>query len=154
MNTDILAPAAALIVWSIVVLFWMALTRFPAMAKLAKDRGRDKADAAASNPLAKAKAGARGQDLEGRIPDRVNWKAHNYTHLMEQPTLFYAVVLILALVGPTSDMIVAAWIYVGLRIAHSLWQGLVNTLPVRFSLFLLSTIALSYLAVRALAMTL
>lgn len=146
MNTQILAPAAVLIVWSIVMLVWMALTRFPAMAKMGKSAG-------GGAGLGKAKPGARGQDLEGRIPNEVNWKAHNYTHLMEQPTLFYAVVVILAIAGATQDAVIAAWIYTGLRIAHSLWQALVNTLPVRFTLFLLSTIALAYLAVRALFAT-
>ena len=141
MPQEILAPAALLIVWSIVMLVWMAATRFPAMAKIGSGVGA-------------AKPGARGQDLEGRIPDSVNWKAHNYTHLMEQPTLFYAVVAILAIVGPTADQVIAAWIYAVLRIAHSLWQALVNTVPVRFLLFLTSTSALAYLAVRALLVTL
>ena len=149
MNTTILAPAAALILWSILMLVWMALTRFPAMAQLAKSR---RSEGKSTGGI--ARAGGRGQDLEGVIPDSVNWKAHNYTHLMEQPTLFYAVVLILAMVGPTQDMVVAAWIYTGLRIAHSLWQALVNTIPVRLTLFLLSTFALSYLAIRALMATL
>ena len=141
MPKDILAPAALLIVWSSVMLVWMASTRFPAMAKIGAGVGR-------------AKPGARGQDLEGKIPDQVNWKAHNYTHLMEQPTLFYAVVAILAIMGPTRDQVIAAWIYTVLRIAHSLWQALVNTVPVRFLLFLSSTFALAYLAVRALIVTL
>ena len=147
MNTAILAPAAALIVWSIVMLLWMAFTRFPAMKKARAERG-------SSGTVSKSKAGGRGQDLEGFIPDKVNWKSHNYTHLMEQPTLFYAVTIILAIVGATPDMVVAAWIYTGVRIIHSLWQALVNTIPVRFGLFLLSTFALSYLAVRALMATL
>ena len=147
MNTQILAPAAVLIVWSIVMLVWMALTRFPAMAKMGKGAG-------SGGGLGKARPGARGQDLEGRIPDEVNWKAHNYTHLMEQPTLFYAVVVILAIAGSTQDTVIAAWAYTGLRIVHSLWQALVNTLPVRFTLFLLSTMALAYLGVRALVLTL
>ncbi|RIV84536.1 MAPEG family protein [Aurantiacibacter zhengii] len=146
MNTQILAPAAVLIVWSIVMLVWMALTRFPAMARMGKGGG-------GGAGLGKAKPGARGQDLEGRIPDEVNWKAHNYTHLMEQPTLFYAVVVILAIAGSAHDTVIAAWVYTGLRIVHSLWQALVNTLPVRFTLFVLSTLALAYLAVRALFAT-
>ena len=141
MSTDILAPAALLAVWSIVMLVWMALTRFPAMAAIGVGTG-------------KAKPGARGQDLEGRIPDRVNWKAHNYSHLMEQPTLFYAVVMILAIAGPSEGHVIAAWLYTGLRILHSLWQALVNTVPIRLALFLASTLVLAYLAVRALLLTL
>lgn len=147
MDTAILAPAAALIVWSIVMLFWMAFTRFPAMKKMREARGEKGA-------ISKTKAGGRGQDLEGMIDDRVNWKAHNYAHLMEQPTLFYAVTIILAIIGATQDMIIAAWLYSLLRIAHSLWQALVNTIPLRFGLFLASTLALAYLAVSALIATL
>ncbi|MGB3165998.1 MAG: MAPEG family protein [Alteraurantiacibacter sp.] len=148
MNTAILAPAAALIVWSIVMLVWMAATRFPAMGKLATERKTARKSGGIARP------GGRGQDLEGVIDDRVNWKSHNYTHLMEQPTLFYAVTIILAIVGATPDMVIAAWIYTGVRILHSLWQALVNTIPIRLMLFLISTFALSYLAVRALVATL
>lgn len=141
MQAQILAPAAVLIAWSIVMLFWMAGSRFPAMKAM-------------GGGLGKAKPGRRGQDLEGRIDDRVNWKAHNYTHLMEQPTIFYPAVLILAIMGAAAGDVLAAWIYVALRIVHSIWQATVNTLPVRFTLFLLSTFALIYLAVRAVIATL
>ena len=82
MQAQMLAPAAVLVVWSLVMLFWMAGTRFPAMK-------------AAAGNLANARPGGRGQDLEGVVPDRVNWKAHNYAHLMEQPTIFYPTVIIL-----------------------------------------------------------
>ena len=95
----------------------------------------------------------RGGDLEGVIPDKANWPAHNYTHLHEQPTVFYATVLILAIMGPGAFDVLLAWIYVALRIVHSLWQMLVNKIPVRFALFLLSSIALIILAVRAVMVT-
>lgn len=83
------------------------------------------------------------------------WKSHNYTHLMEQPTLFYATVVILALTGQGGGLNLSlAWAYVGLRVAHSLWQALVNTIPVRFGLFLASTLCLLVLAVNAVRATL
>jgi hypothetical protein len=135
-----LAPAAVLVAWSLVMLFWTAGTRFPAMAKSGMD-------------LKNAKPGGRGQDLEGVIPDKVNWKSHNYAHLMEQPTIFYAAVVIIALMGANATDALAAWIYVALRIIHSLWQALVNVVGVRFLLFVLSTLALVYLAYRAVALT-
>ncbi len=81
--------------------------RFGAIAKLA-----DKSALA-------AKQGARGADLEGAIPDKANWPAHNHTHLHEQPTPFYATVLILAVMGPAALDVTLAWVYVGLRIVHS-----------------------------------
>ena len=140
MQAQMLAPAAVLVAWSIVMLFWMAFPRLPAMAK--------------GGGLKGAKPGGRGQDLEGVIPDRINWKAHNYAHLMEQPTLFYAVVVIIAIMGPGALDPVFAWIYVAIRIVHSIWQATVNIVSVRFLLFLLSTLALICLAWRAVALTL
>ena len=140
MLAQMLAPAAVLVAWSIVILFWMAFTRLPALGK--------------AGGLGNAKPGGRGQDLEGVLPDRINWKSHNYAHLMEQPTLFYAVSVIIALMGAGALDVVFAWIYVGLRIGHSIWQVTVNGVNVRFLLFLASTAALIYLAYRALALTL
>lgn len=141
MQAQMLAPGAVLIVWSIIMLMWTAGTRFPAMAKSGMN-------------LKNAKPGGRGQDLEGAIPDKVNWKSHNYSHLMEQPTIFYPTVIILAMMGAGAIDVLLAWIYVGLRIVHSLWQALVNVVAIRFLLFILSTLALAALAVRAVSVTL
>ncbi len=140
MQAQILAPAAVLVLWSIVMLFWMAGTRLPVLAK--------------SGGLGAAKPGGRGQDLEGVIPDQINWKSHNYTHLMEQPTLFYATVAIIAIMGPVEHDVLFAWAYVVLRIIHSIWQATVNKVPVRFTLFLLSTLCLLMLALHAAKLTL
>jgi hypothetical protein len=142
MQAQILAPAAVLVVWTLIVLLWIIPARFGAVAKIA-----DKS-------VLPNKAGVRGNDLEGIIPDQANWPAHNHTHLHEQPTLFYATVMILAVMGPGAIDVTLAWVYVGLRIVHSLWQNLVNTIPVRFALFLASSIALIALAVRAAMATL
>jgi len=133
----LLAPAAVLILWTLLVMAWMVITRFSAFRT-------------ANIDLGKAKPGGRGQNLEGVLPDRVMWPSHNYAHLLEQPTLFYAVVVILALMGEASRINVAlAWAYVGLRIIHSLWQIRVNLIPVRFLIFMLSSGVLIALAVRA-----
>jgi len=141
MQAQILAPAAVLVVWTLIVMLWIIPSRFGAVAKITDKSALPQ------------KQGVRGSDLEGVIPDRANWPAHNHTHLHEQPTLFYATVLILAVVGPAALDVTLAWIYVGLRVLHSLWQILVNTIPVRFALFLASSIALIALAVRAIMAT-
>ncbi len=73
---------------------------------------------------------------------------------MEQPTIFYPTVIIIAMMGAAAGDVLAAWIYVGLRIVHSLWQALVNVVAIRFMLFIASTLALAYLAYRAVALTL
>ncbi|EAQ29879.1 hypothetical protein NAP1_03865 [Erythrobacter sp. NAP1] len=141
MQAQMLAPAAVLVVWTLIVLFWIIPYRFGAIAKV-EDKSK-----------LPRKEGVRGADLEGVIPDKANWPAHNHTHLHEQPTLFYAVSLILAVVGAGAFDVMLAWIYVGIRVVHSLWQILVNKIPVRIVLFFTSTFVLIILAVRAVMAT-
>jgi hypothetical protein len=140
MHSSILAPAAVLVVWSIIMLIWMAATRLPAMSKMGVD-------------MSKA-VGGRGADIDPNVPPSVAWKSHNYAHLMEQPTLFYATVMILALADAATPLLVAfAWGYTVLRIIHSIWQSTINKVSIRFSLFALSTICLIVLAINALLAT-
>ena len=141
MQGQMLAPAAALVCWSLAVLLWMVATRFAAFGKAGID-------------LKQAPPGGRGVNLEGVLPDKTNWKAHNYSHLMEQPTIFYPAVIILAIMGATSLDVGLAWAYVAIRIVHSLWQATVNRIPVRASLFFVSSFILIALAIRALLATL
>jgi hypothetical protein len=140
MQAQILAPAAVLVLWSLIMLVWVAATRLPAISK--------------SGGIKNAKPGGRGVDLEGVLPDKINWKAHNYAHLMEQPTIFYPTVLILALMGSGPIDVVLAWAYVALRIVHSIYQATVNVVGVRFLIFMVSTLFLLALAVRAVMATL
>ncbi|MFM2410957.1 MAG: hypothetical protein RL481_1785 [Pseudomonadota bacterium] len=141
MENPILAPAAVLVAWSLVMLFWMAFTRLPAASKL-------------SPKGTPAPTGLRGQDLDPQLPPNVAWKSHNYTHLMEQPTIYYAAVLILAVAGAaTPALVYVAWGYTLLRILHSVWQATVNTIPIRFALFLASSICLVILAISAVLAT-
>jgi hypothetical protein len=140
-NIPILAPPAVLILWSLIMLLWVTVTRFPALAE-------------ARPKLREVRGVSRYCDVEHLLPARVNWKSHNYTHLMEQPTLFYAVVAVLALAGEGSGINLSlAWAYVGLRVVHSLWQALVNRLPVRIALFTLSTLCLLGLSINAVRVT-
>jgi hypothetical protein len=141
MDNSILAPAAVLVAWSLIMLLWLAGTRFPAIFKSGMD-------------LKAAPPGGRGADLEAILPANVNWKSHNYTHLMEQPTIFYAAVLILAVAGAATPMLVNfAWGYTILRIIHSLYQATINVVMVRFAIFVLATICLLVLAVHAVLAT-
>ncbi|WP_308366960.1 MULTISPECIES: MAPEG family protein [unclassified Microbulbifer] len=127
MPSPILAPVIALVAWSLVIWLWMYVTRLPAIAK-----AQIKLDPEAP----------RGEQMN-TLPARVRWKADNYNHLMEQPTLFYAVALSLALMDEGSGAnLVLAWSYVGLRVIHSLVQVLVNNIEVRFAIFMLSTLML------------
>lgn len=140
MENTILAPAAVLALWSLVMFYWLVLTRFPAL----KAAGID----------IRKLTGGKGTDADQVLPAKTQWKAHNYNHLMEQPTVFYALVGILALAGEGGGVnTMLAWTYVGLRIAHSLWQALVNKVSIRFALFLLSTLILTAMAINAIRAT-
>ena len=130
----ILAPVVGLVLWTFVIWTWMYATRLPAMARM-----RMKSDPRAP----------RGQQMS-ELPAEVRWKADNYNHLMEMPTLFYAVALVIAVTGvdqPLDTML--AWGYVGLRVGHSFVQALGNKVEVRFVVFALSSLVLGALALRA-----
>ena len=94
--------------------------------------------------------GSRPGQLDGIVPDKAQWPAHNYMHLMEQPTIFYAVAIVIALTG-TGNGVNAwiAWAYVGLRIVHSILQVTINKINIRFLLFLVSTLCLIALTLHA-----
>jgi hypothetical protein len=125
-----------LIAWSLVMLGWMVVVRLPAMK-------------AAGVDLGKARGGRPGA-LDGVVPEKAQWPAHNYMHLMEQPTLFYAVAFVIHLAGTGPGLnATLAWTYVALRIAHSVVQATFNRILVRFALFALSTVVLIALALHS-----
>ena len=130
--SPLLGPVVALVAWSILMFFWLAIARAPQL------RGR------------KIPNGVRGADLEREDPGRRNWPAHNYVHLMEQPTIFYAIVFALILMGFDRPInVYLAWGYVAFRILHSIFQATVNVVPVRFIIFLLATLCLIGLTTHA-----
>jgi hypothetical protein len=134
MHSPILAPLIALVLWSFVMLGWLYVSRIPAIAKakLVYDPYRP------------------AVEFHAQLPARVRWKGDNYSHLMEQPTVFYAVALTLAMVGDGDGIVlILAWAYVVLRVVHSLIQVLINKVMIRFSFFSLSSLVLLALAIRA-----
>lgn len=134
---EILQPVVALAIWTMVMWLWMYATRIPAMSKAP---GLD----------AKNLVGGTGKDLDAILPAQVQWKAHNYNHLHEAPTVFYAVALVLALLDQGGGLnATLVWTYVGLRVVHSLVQVTSNKVVVRFGLFALSSLVLIALVVHA-----
>ncbi len=134
MTAPMLAPVITLVLWTFVVWGWMYATRIPAIIQ----------SKMVLNPQA-----PRGEQMN-QLPANVRWKADNYNHLMEQPTLFYAVGLALAVAGDATSLSLGlAWAYVGLRVVHSLVQALINIIQVRFALFFLSSLVLLALTIRA-----
>lgn len=134
-TSPIIAPVVVLVAWSMVIWLWMYVTRLPAM-KAAKMKPDPQAP--------------RGEQIN-TLPASVRWKADNYNHLMEQPTVFYAVALSLALLGQGDGInLTLAWTYVGIRVVHSVLQALINKIELRFVLFALSSLVLIGLTVNAL----
>lgn len=134
--SPLLAPVVALVAWTLVIMTWMAATRLPAMRKAGIDVSK--------------LVGGRGANLEGVLPDQVQWKSHNYTHLLEQPTIFYAIVIVLAQMGMDQPInLYLAWSYVVLRMLHSLIQCTSNIVRFRFPLFALASLCLLGLTVHA-----
>ena len=133
-STAILAPVTALLILSCIMWAWMYVTRIPAVRRAGMKLDPDI---------------PKGVQM-AELPARVRWKADNYNHLLEQPTLFYAVAFTLALLGAGEGLnLTLAWAYVVLRVVHSLHQALWNKIEIRFVLFLLSSLVLVALVVRA-----
>lgn len=133
---DILQPVVALLAWTMVMWVWMYATRIPAMLKAGLD--------------AKSMVGTTGAGLRAQLPDTVSWKADNYNHLHEAPTLFYAVAIVLAIIGQGDGFnTTLAWAYVAFRVAHSIVQATVNKVALRFALFALSSLVLMALILHA-----
>ncbi|MBN9566271.1 MAG: MAPEG family protein [Alphaproteobacteria bacterium] len=131
--TSILTPVLALIILSLIVWIWMYATRIPAMQK------------ARINPQ-----DARFPGSLDVLPDSARQVADNYNHLMEQPTIFYALVFYIYLSGGQDTLYIwLAWAYVALRVVHTLIQCTANVVNLRFTVFSLSTLVLMAMAVRA-----
>jgi hypothetical protein len=125
-----IAPVVALVIWSLIMLIWLYATRIPAMAK-AKIRP----------------GGATKAQMEALSSANV---ANNYNHLMEQPTLFYAICFALQFLDQANDINIGlAWTYVAIRVVHSLVQATINVIIVRFLIFILGSIVLAALTVHA-----
>ena len=137
--SPILIPVVALVAWTLVVFIWMLAARGAAFRRMGVT-------------LSTIPKGSRGVDLDGKGEDRAQWKSHNYNHLMEQPTLFYAIAITLALMDMGHGLNYwLAWGYVGFRILHSLVQSLVNVVAYRLPIFLLASLCLIGLTTHAVA---
>jgi len=132
----ILQPVIALAAWTMVMWFWLYGTRIPALNAAKIDPEELVTDPSVT--------------LDNVLPPQVQWKAHNYNHLHEAPTVFYAVAIVLAIIGQGDGLNAQiGWAYVGLRVVHSLIQSTVNKVTVRFGVFALSSFCLMFLVARA-----
>ncbi len=130
----ILLPVFAMGLLTVAMFLWMLATRRPAMTR-AGMVAQDARDTSALKSL----------------PPEVTQIADNYNHLFEQPTLFYAVAISIAVLGHVDAVHVAcAWAFTALRVLHSAVQATINIVNIRFALFGLAWIALAVMIVREL----
>src|SRR5262245_15581619 len=118
MHSQLFEPVVVLVLWSLIMCAWLYATRIPAIRhnKVVYDPQRP------------------AEEFHAQLPPQVRWKADNYNNLMEQPTLFYAVALTLAMLGADTGLnVFLAWLYVALRIVHSVVQATVNVVLLRFA---------------------
>ena len=131
MNNLILQPVILMCLLSFVMMVWMYATRIPASKEIEK-KGIDLQDL--SHP----------SKLGGVFPSKVERVADNYNHLFEQPTVFYATVFVIWALNATDNFYLScAWIYFIIRVIHSIFQATINSVWVRFSLFMTSWIILA-----------
>lgn len=131
---SILQSLLAMGLLTMVMFIWMYATRLPAFGKAKLD------------PQEAMHPGA----YDAKIPSEVRRVADNYNHLFEAPTIFYAVAIAIVLLGLADSLhALSAWVFVGLRVLHSLVQATANRVVIRFSLFALSWVALGLMIVRA-----
>ena len=128
-----IAPVVALVIWTLIMLIWLYATRIPAMQK------------------AKIRPGEATKAQMESLPGGATNVANNYNHLHEQPVLFYAICFALQLLGQGDSHINIglAWLYVVLRVVHSLVQATVNIIIVRWLIFMAASLVLAALTLHA-----
>ncbi|WP_286270452.1 MAPEG family protein [Thalassotalea hakodatensis] len=129
----ILQPIIIMGLHTLIITIYMFITRISAMKKLKihPEKGQDTSN------------------LKLLLPAEVNRISNNYNHLFEQPTLFYAVVLLIALLGHVDTLsVICAWSYVAVRVIHSLIQITIDRVLIRFYLFLFSWLILAAMLIK------
>jgi hypothetical protein len=124
-------PVGVLAVWTLLVYMLVGISRIRAV------RGR----------RVSPKAFLYGESPE--VPPDVSLPNRNLMNLLEAPVLFYVVCICLyATRHVNRGVVTLAWIYVGLRIAHSLIHLTTNRVPHRLLAFAASNFVLVALWIR------
>ncbi|MFW2436872.1 MAG: MAPEG family protein [Parvibaculales bacterium] len=127
----ILQPVIALGLWTAIIMVWMFIVRI----RSANATKFDIQDALHAKSVT--------------WPSDVARVGENYDHLFEQPTLFYAIALTIAVMGHGDQTAVnAAWAFVIFRVLHSLVQIMSTNVSLRLGVFWLSWAALLVLIIR------
>ena len=125
---SILLPVLTLAFWTFIIFAIMAPARFYFLR------------------MKHPQTAAHTKNLKGLLPPWTERVADNYNHLFEQPVVFYAIALSIAVINNIEPlMIQLAWVYVALRVLHSIVQITFNFVPLRFTLFITSWLILGYM---------
>jgi len=125
---SILLPVLTLAFWTFIIFAIMAPARFYFLR------------------MKHPQTAAHTKNLKGLLPPWTERVADNYNHLFEQPVVFYAIALSIAVINNIEPfMIQLAWTYVALRVLHSIVQITFNFVPLRFTLFVTSWLILGYM---------
>jgi hypothetical protein len=131
----LLRAVFAMGVLTLVMAGWMTAVRMPAMKKAGLS----------------LQAAAHTRALAEQLPSSATRVADNYRHLLEQPTVFYAVALAIVVAGLSDAVYVGcAWAFLGVRLLHSVVQATFNRVAVRAILYTLSWLALAVMIIRPL----
>ena len=84
------------------------------------------------------------------LPASVNYPAYNFKNLFELPVLFYALCLTLYVTEMVdAAYVIAAWVFLGFRVLHSVVHCTVNIVILRFYLYSAAALALWFMLARA-----
>tara|TARA_B100001094_G_scaffold6459_1_gene5733 strand:+ start:11655 stop:12062 length:408 start_codon:yes stop_codon:yes gene_type:complete len=84
-------------------------------------------------------AARHADEFRSKFPKPLRYITDNYNHIFEQPTLFYATVIYIFLMGHSDSLqVILAWFYVGLRAIHTIIQMTFNDVSWRIAFFFLS----------------
>lgn len=87
--------------------------------------------------------------LNARLPAPINQASNNLKNLFELPVVFYALCALLVVAARVDTLYLqAAWVFVGLRAAHSLVHCTVNIVNLRFTAYFLSSLVLWFMVGR------
>jgi hypothetical protein len=121
----IFVPMLALVFWTFVIMFYMAWKRIGA------------------GFAGRVKFGYFTVGESDKVPDDVRLAGRNFSNLFEMPVLFYALCIALYVTRDATEVLwVLAWIYVALRVGHSLIHVSYNKIMHRFACYAISNLIL------------
>jgi hypothetical protein len=126
MFTSILWPMLAQVGWTFLLYAWLTLARWQAVSRGAVDYSEFEFNRAEPPEVARIRL--------------------NLANQFELPAIFYAVVVLLVVLGRVTAIdLIAAWVFVAGRVVHTLVQALTDNVPLRGQVFLINFFAVTVL---------